>query len=111
MFQQKRDLTVWKKTNGYLVRVYSHVTQDVVLRLDKAFQAFFKRIARYPRFKKVGRYDSMTYPDAYNGSVKLGTSEKNPKLYLSKIGYVPIVAHWEPPEGINKRCTFKKESD
>ena len=111
MFQQKRDLTSWKKANEYLARVYSHVTQDVVLRLDKAFTAFFKRIARYPRFRKFGRYGSMTYPDAYNGSVKLGTSEKNPKLYLSKVGYVPIVVHRDPPEGINKRCTVKKESN
>ena len=106
-FEQKRQLTVDKKSNEYLRNVYSHVTQDVILRLERAYQAFFRKSARYPKFKKYGCYDSITYPDAYNGSVKLGINRK--KIYLSKVGYVPILVHRDPSEGKNKRCTVKRE--
>ncbi|AFU57511.1 putative transposase, IS605 OrfB family [Candidatus Nitrososphaera gargensis Ga9.2] len=33
-------------------QVHSQVLQDVLLRLDKAYQAFFKKLAKYPRFKR-----------------------------------------------------------
>ena len=41
--------------------------QDVVLRLKKAFDAFFRcfkagETPSYPRFRGVGRYDSLTFP-------------------------------------------------
>jgi putative transposase len=108
---QMKRITQTKKSNIYLSNIYSHVSQDVIKRLDKAYLAFFKHIARYPKRKKYGQYTSITYPDAYNGCVKLGSTRKNTKIYLSKIGYVPIVVHREPPNGINKRCTIKKESN
>jgi len=79
--------------------------------LDKSFRSLFKGIARYPKFKSFGRYDSFTYPDAYNGSVKLGISARKTKMYLSKIGYVPIIVHREASIGKNKRCTIKREGD
>jgi putative transposase len=46
--------------------VHSHVLQDVLTRLDRAFQAFFRRVKTgetpgYPRFKSSTRYDSFTY--------------------------------------------------
>ena len=53
---------------------------DVVLRLKKAFDAFFRRLKAgetpgYPRFRGKQRYDSLTYPQWDNG-VKLSTSTK-----------------------------------
>ena len=46
--------------------VHSQVLQEVVKRVDLAFQAFFRRVKSgekpgYPRFKGHGRYDSITY--------------------------------------------------
>ncbi|MGB2826515.1 MAG: transposase [Thermoplasmata archaeon] len=108
-FEQKRQIAVDKRSSAFLQGVYSHVLQDVVLRLERAYQAFFKKNARYPKFKKFGSYDSITYPDAYNGSIRLGVTRKNTKIYLSKIGYVPILAHRDPSDGKNKRCTVKRE--
>jgi putative transposase len=40
--------------------------QDVILRLDRAFQAFFRRVTAgetsgYPRFQGRGRYTSFTF--------------------------------------------------
>jgi transposase len=47
--------------------VNAQVLQDVILRVDRAFQAFFRRVkARvtpgYPRFQGRDRYHSFTYP-------------------------------------------------
>jgi len=110
-FDQDHDIFVQKRKNPFLKAVYSHVLQNVSDRLDKSYRAFFKGIARSPKFKAFGRYDSFTYPDAYNGSVKLGSSLRKTKIYLSKIGYLPIVVHREPSVGKNKRATVKREGD
>jgi len=109
-FDQDHDIFVQKQKNPFLKAVYSHVLQNVSDRLDKSYRSFFKGIAHYPKFKSFGRYDSFTYPDAYNGSVKLGSALRKTKIYLSKIGYVPIVVHREPSIGKNKRCTIKREA-
>lgn len=55
--------------------IAAHVLQDALRRLDKAFQAFFRRVKNgekpgYPRFKSRNRYDSFTYPDVRAGSCK-----------------------------------------
>lgn len=49
-----------------LKEVHSQVLQEVVKRVDLAYQAFFRRVKAgekpgYPRFKGYGRYDSFTY--------------------------------------------------
>ena len=66
-YDQIKQLPVWKKEDPRLNQVYSQVLQDVVRRVDKAFQAFFRRVKAgekpgYPRFKSACRYDSFTYP-------------------------------------------------
>jgi putative transposase len=96
--------------------------------LDLAFQHFFRRLREgktgkdlgSPKFKKFGCYHSFTYPDAYNGSVKLGSSFKKTKIYLSKIGYVLIRVNRSHPEQVKERegkalfglktCTIKREN-
>jgi putative transposase len=104
---QMQNITLNKKTNLFMRNVYIHILQDVVKRLEKAYKKFFIKQNELPKFKKYGNYNSITYPDAYNGSVKIGINKK--KIYLSKIGYVPIVVHRDPPIGKNKCCTVKRE--
>lgn len=63
------------------------------MRLELAFQAFFRRVTAgehpgYPRFRGPGRYNSLTYPQYGNGA-KLDGAD----LYLSKIGHVQVVLH------------------
>ena len=41
---QQKILVQDKKNIGYLTDIHSQVLQDVVKRLDKAFQAFFRRV-------------------------------------------------------------------
>ena len=48
--------------------IAAHVLQDVLRRLNKAFDNFFRRCKNgentgYPRFQGRNRYDSFTYPD------------------------------------------------
>ena len=91
--------------------VYAHILQDVLKRVDKAFQNFFRRVKSgdepgYPRFKGYGRYDSFTYPDPPNRGYKI----EGTKLILSKIGVIRIFLHREI-EGAIKTCTIKRDGD
>ena len=89
--------------------IYSQVAQDVLRRLDKAFQNFFRRVkngdktAGYPRFQGKNRYDSFTYPQT-------GFKIDGDKLFLSKIGAIRIFQHREI-EGKIKTCTIKRDGD
>jgi putative transposase len=87
--------------------VHSQVLQDVLKRLDKAYQAFFKRVKRgakagFPRFQGKYRFDSFTYPQ-----YKQVPTEKS--AYLPKIGNVKIRLS-RPVEGKVKTCTVKRDS-
>lgn len=55
--------------------VFSQVLQNVAVRVDLAFQSFFRRVKQgetpgYPRVKGHGQYDSITYPQAGFGIVQ-----------------------------------------
>src|SRR5689334_2022008 len=63
---QSAQLPVIKEVRPEYGDVHSQVLQDVLSRLDKAFQAFFRRVknggmAGYPRFQGTNRYNSFTY--------------------------------------------------
>src|SRR5919197_5543043 len=57
-YEQKQLLTLRRQYNKYYKQVHSQVLQDVLLRLDKAYQAFFKKISKYPKFKRREKYNS-----------------------------------------------------
>jgi putative transposase len=93
------------------IEMYSQVKQDVPKRLGRAMDAFFRRVANgetagYPRFQGRNRYNSFTYTQASNGSVKFVDG----KLVLSKIGAIKIKLHREI-EGKIKTCTIKREGN
>lgn len=84
--------------------VYSQVLQDVLKRLDKAYQAFFRRVkagqkAGFPRFQGRDRYDSFTYPQS-----GFSVAEDGRTAYFSKIGNVRIRLS-RPLEGKVKTAT------
>jgi putative transposase len=90
--------------------IHSHVLQDVLARLDTAYQAFFERIKRgekpgFPRFQGRNRWHSFTYKEFGNGA-RLDTGY----LVLSKIGRIAV--HWSRPiEGTVKTVTVSREAD
>jgi putative transposase len=109
VYEQKRDLVDIKHIREEYKDIASHVIQDVLFRLDKAFQAFFRRVRNgeepgYPRFKGRNRYDSFTYPDG------AGWKFDGTKLHLSKIGSIKVKLH-RPPIGKIKTVTVKREVD
>jgi putative transposase len=109
-YQQKAELPDPKVDLPEYTGVHSQVLQDVLLRLDRAFQAFFCRMAAgeepgYPRFQGRGRYTSFTYPQCGNGAVLDGRL-----LSLSKIGRIPIRVH-RPLQGTPKTETISREAD
>jgi putative transposase len=88
--------------------VYSQVLQDTLRRVDKTFDAFFRRVKKgetpgYPRFKSASRFDSFTYPQS-------GFRLDADKLHLSKIGSCRVRLS-RPIQGTIKTCMIKREAD
>jgi len=106
--QTNKLLTQWKKQHPELNDVYSQVLQDAQVRVDLAFQAFFRRVkagdekAGYPRFKGYRRYDSLTY-------TQFGFKLQADKLTLSKIGTINVNMH-RAVEGKIHRITIRRAS-
>lgn len=72
-YQQANELPDLKAAVPAFAEVHSQVLQDVLKRLDRAFQAFFRRLndgqtPGYPRFQGRGRFHSFTYPQYGNGT-------------------------------------------
>lgn len=94
----------------FLNDIHSQVLQDVLFRVEKAFDNFFRRVkdkngkAGYPRFKTEGRYDSITYPQ------QPGFQITPQGLKLSKIGTLKLKKHREI-SGEIKTCIVKRDID
>lgn len=105
-YDQMKSLTEIKEALPEYRGVYSQVLQDVLKRLDKAFQGFFRRVKAgqtpgYPRFKGAGWYDSICYPQS-------GFSVSDKTAYFSKIGNLKIRLH-RPLEGKIKTATITRD--
>lgn len=97
-FQQLRKVKELKANSPFAKNIHSHVLQVTVADLDKAFQAFFRRVKSgekpgYPRFKSVNRFDSFGFKEYGNGFKVDGR-----RLKLSGIGRVAVRWH-RPIEG------------
>ncbi len=109
-YQQANELPDMKAACPEFATVHSQVLQDVLKRLDKAFDAFFRRVKAgeipgYPRFQGRGRYQSFTYPQYGNGATLDGGV-----LVLSKVGRIRIRVH-RSLEGTPKTVTIRREAD
>jgi putative transposase len=109
-YQQKAELPDLKAACPEYADVNAQVLQDVVLRVERAFQAFFRRLKAseepgYPRFQGHNRYNSFTYPQ-YGGGAALDGGV----LSLSKIGRIRIRLH-RPLDGTPKMVTISREAD
>ena len=109
LYDQIGTLPSLKRERTSLDAAYSQSLQNVAVRIDLAFQAFFRRVKNgenpgYPRFKGKGQYSSLTFPQWNSGCDLTGKG-----LRLSKTGVVPVVLH-RPVEGTIKTCTVLKSS-
>ena len=109
-YQQKAELPEIRRLRDDCAAIHAQVLQDVVLRVHRAFQAFFRRVANgekpgYPRYKGRNRYHSFTYPQWGNGANLVGN-----RLLLSKIGALEV--RWSRPlEGMPKTVSIIEEAD
>jgi len=109
-YQQKAELPGIKEALPEYGEVHSQVLQEIVQRVDRAFQAFFRRVKAgetpgYPRIHGRARYNSFTYPQFGNGAAL-----DNGFLILSKIGRLGM--RWSRPiEGTIKTVTIRREAD
>ena len=109
LYQQQETFSILKVERPSLKSVHSQVLQNVAVRVDLAFKAFFRRVKEpakepgYPRFKGYGRYDSFTFPQS-------GFSiTHDERVVLSKIGALKMVYH-RPIRGKIKTLTVQKSS-
>jgi len=99
-----------KKERPGLTSVHSQALQNVAVRVDLAYKAFFRRVKAkekrpgHPRFKGYNRYDSMTFPQVPNGC-----SIESVRLVVSKVGHIKIVMH-RRLRGTPKTATIRRSS-
>ncbi|MGE5375174.1 MAG: RNA-guided endonuclease InsQ/TnpB family protein [Bacteroidota bacterium] len=108
-FEQLRKVKELKQCNPYASNVHSHILQTVVQDLDKAFQAFFRRVragetAGYPRFKGKNRFDSFGLKEYRNGFKIDGR-----RLKVSGIGRLRVRWH-RPIEGEIKTVRIRRQA-
>lgn len=109
--EQQVILKADKSKHPQVKEVHSQPAQEVLFRVERAFNNFFRRVKSgekqpgYPRYKGPGQYKSLTFTQFGDG---LGASFQNGKLKLSKIGLVKIKLHREI-YGEVKTCTIKRE--
>ncbi len=108
-YDQANSLKELRNLDGGIAKLNYSCSQNILRQLDKAFQAFFRRIKQgekpgFPRFKGKDRFHSITFP-VYGNGVKL----KNGKLYIQNVGHVRIKLHRDL-EGEIKTATIKKQN-
>ncbi|MEW2488779.1 transposase [Streptomyces sp. NPDC048411] len=88
--------------------------QATLRRLDKAFQAFFRRVRAgqtpgYPRFKGVGHFDTVTFPKDGDGC-RWDSTPHDPvtRVRLQGVGHVRVHQH-RPVKGRVKTISVKRE--
>jgi len=93
-----------KLVKEFDVPVHSQVLQNISKRINDSFNHFFRRVkekkgkAGFPRFKNLNIYKSLTFPQSGFKFV----SDK--RLFISKIGNIPIVLHRVPKGKIKTFC-------
>lgn len=107
---QSAQLKIARTANPYLAQTNFASCQATLRRLDKTFQAFFRRVQRgekagYPRFKGPDRFDTVEFP-AYGDGCKIDGK----RVYFQHIGKVRIVLH-RPSEGTIKTLSFTRRAD
>ncbi|HLZ20745.1 MAG TPA: transposase, partial [Ktedonobacterales bacterium] len=109
-YQQEAELKTLRADLPEYGALHSHVLQDVLARLEKTYQAFFRRVQAgekpgFPRFQGKNRYHSFTYKEYGNGA-----RLDNGYLIISKMGRIAV--RWSRPiEGTIKTVTISKEAD
>lgn len=107
--EQSARLKIARKADGGLALANFSSCQRTLKRLDRAFQAFFRRVksgdkAGYPRFRGFGRFDSVDF--TIGDGAKL---TKEGKARFQNVGDVKLKLH-RAVEGVIKTATFQRHA-
>ena len=110
-YDQQKELSALKAECPEYAGVYSHVLQDALDRLDKAYKGFFARVKRgdkagFPRFKPRQRWNSFRFKEVWDRKKGQWLSPGKPvdegrRINIPKIGAVKCKFH-RPLEGVPK---------
>lgn len=116
-YELSREFTQAKKTNVWYQRVNRSAVTQTLIRLQRAYEAFFRRVKDYkaakargvrpkhkpgfPRFKGRDRFDSIQF--------QFGHKLIADRLHLQFIGDVKVKLH-RAVEGTIKTCSVKREA-
>ena len=111
---QANALPDLKKESQAFAGLHSDVLQDVMRRLDKAYQAFFRRAKNgeapgFPRFKGEGRYRSMTFSHLSKQLIR-NVHRKFARVVVPKVGHLKIRYHRPLPDGKIKNLTISRKA-
>lgn len=113
--------TLDKKIITLLKEVPSQPLQEVFFRLEKAFEKFFRKEAKYPKIKKYKDYKSLTFTQfgigkqydkkkkVYRTVRRAASFTKGGKLQITRLGVIDINMH-RKLDGKVKQVVIKKQS-
>jgi len=109
-FEQLAKVKDFRRANPFAAQVHSHILQVTTTDLDKAFQAFFRRVKAgqkpgCPRFRGQGRFNSFGLKELGNGFKLDGR-----RLRVSGIGRLAVRWH-RPLEGAIKTLRIVRQAD
>ncbi|BDP42051.1 hypothetical protein DAETH_20200 [Deinococcus aetherius] len=119
-YDQQKEITALKAECPEYAGVYSHVLQDALDRLDRAYKSFFARVKRgekggFPRFKPRQRWNSFKFKEVWDKKKGQWLSPGKPvdegrRINIPKIGAVRCKFH-RPLEGVPKTLQIVLDVD
>ncbi len=103
-YDQSRQLKEVRDAEPELAVLNFSACQAVLRRLQRSFDAFFRRIKSggapgFPRFKSADRFSSITFP-----SLGDGCQVKGGQLYIQNVGFLKVKFHREILGTIKTLC-------
>jgi putative transposase len=80
------DLPDLKAEYEFLQQVPSQILQQVLKDLESSFLRFFKKIAKWPQYRRKGQNNSFRYPQG----VRSNDPSRNNQAFLPKLGWVSL---------------------
>ncbi len=111
---QEKALTPFCQESDTVASLHIDVLQDTIDRLDKAYQAFFRRGQTgakpgFPRFKGASRYRSMTFKHLAKQLVR-AIGKRTARVVVPKIGHVKIHYYRPLSDGKIKTLTVRRKA-
>ena len=110
-YTQKKGLVSLKSDRPWYKEIHSQVLQDMVKRVDLAFDRFIKgdssgKRSGKPRFKGKNRYRTFCYPQMKDEHIQ------GHWVFLPKIGWANFIQHRPIPRGFSvKQALITKKAD